>query len=68
MRIETTSRIFAATLQHRLEDVYGSGGIDPHILNLNTRWRWLFSFKTRKQSPTAGLGAFSLSGTQNPVP
>jgi hypothetical protein len=32
----------------RLEDVYGSGGIDPHILNLSTRWRWLLSLTTRE--------------------
>jgi len=28
------------------EDVVGSGSIDPHILNVSTRWRWVVSFTT----------------------
>jgi hypothetical protein len=28
----------------RLEDVWGSGCIDPHFLDLGTSWRWVVSF------------------------
>jgi len=28
------------------EDIVGSGGIAPHILNLGTRWRQVVSFMT----------------------
>jgi hypothetical protein len=27
------------------EDIWGSGGIAPHILNLRTRWKLVVSFK-----------------------
>jgi hypothetical protein len=30
---------------------WGSGGIDPHILNLGTRWRCLVSFTPRSLYP-----------------
>jgi len=25
----------------------GSGGIAPRVLNLGTRWRWVFNFRLR---------------------
>jgi hypothetical protein len=28
----------------RHEDVWGSGCIDPRVLNFSTSWRWVFSF------------------------
>jgi hypothetical protein len=31
-------------LAPRHGDVWGSGGIAPHILNLGARWRWVVSF------------------------
>jgi len=33
------------------EDIWGSGGITPHILNLDTRWRWLVWFKSQQLCP-----------------
>jgi len=29
------------------EDVCGSGGIAPRILNISARWRWVISFTPR---------------------
>jgi len=33
------------------EDVRGSGGIAPRILNLSTKWRWVVSFTPRPLYP-----------------
>jgi hypothetical protein len=33
------------------KDTYGSGGIAPRILNLHTRWMWVFSFTLRSYIP-----------------
>jgi hypothetical protein len=33
------------------ENVWGSGGIAPHILNHGTRWRWVVSFTPRLLYP-----------------
>jgi len=30
-----------------MKTYWGSGGIDPRILNLCTRWRWVVSFTPR---------------------
>jgi hypothetical protein len=35
----------------RHEDVLGSGGIAPRILNLGTRWRWVVGFTPRPLYP-----------------
>jgi hypothetical protein len=35
----------------RHEGVLGSGGIDPRILDLGTRWRWVVSFTPRPLYP-----------------
>jgi hypothetical protein len=35
------------TKHHATKTYRGSGGIAPHILNLDTRWRWVVSFTTR---------------------
>jgi hypothetical protein len=36
----------------RHEDVLGSGGISPRILDLGTRWRWVVGFTPRAALPT----------------
>jgi hypothetical protein len=35
----------------RHEDLWGSGCIDPHFLDLNTSWRWVVSFTHRPLYP-----------------
>jgi hypothetical protein len=35
----------------RHEDVLGSGGIAPRILDIGTRWRWVVSFRPRPLYP-----------------
>jgi len=35
----------------RHEDLWGSGGLAPHILNLRTRWRWVVRFMPRSLYP-----------------
>jgi hypothetical protein len=47
-----------------------SGCIDPHFLDLGTRWRWMVSFTprplyTRRKSPRYPLDR-RLGGTQSP--
>jgi len=36
---------------HAMKTYLGSGGTDPPILNLGTRWRWVFSFTHRPLCP-----------------
>jgi hypothetical protein len=49
----------------RHEDVLGSGGIAPRILNPGTRWRWVVSFTPRplyprSKSPPVAIGWYHL--------
>jgi hypothetical protein len=46
------------------EDIWGSGGIAPSILNLGTRWRWVIAFKLRPLHPPYQLDR-SLCGLQS---
>jgi hypothetical protein len=49
---------------HFPEDVFGNGGIAPHILNLSTGWRWVVTFMPR--GPT-GWGWVDLRPSVNAV-
>jgi hypothetical protein len=40
---------YRSTLRH--EDVWGSGSIGPHFLDLGARWRWVVSFRPQRFSP-----------------
>jgi hypothetical protein len=42
------------TLRH--EGIWGSGCIDPRILDLNTSWRWMVSLTPRPFTPGIGAG------------
>jgi len=44
-RLEMCIYMFRPNIRH--EDVWGSGGIAPRILNLCIRWRWVVSFTPR---------------------
>jgi len=35
------------TKHHAMKTYWGSGGIDSHILNFGTRWKWVVSFTLR---------------------
>jgi hypothetical protein len=41
------SLCFFITEQHTMKSYWGSGGTDPRILDLSTRWRWVVSFTPR---------------------
>jgi len=32
------------TKHHAMKTYWGGVGIEPHILNIGTRWRWVVSF------------------------
>jgi hypothetical protein len=44
----------------RHEDVLGSGGKAPRILDLGTRWRWVVSFTTRPLYPQGKIPWYPL--------
>jgi hypothetical protein len=39
------------TKYHAMKTYWENGGIDPHILDLGTRWRWVVSFTLRPLYP-----------------
>jgi hypothetical protein len=39
------------TKHHAMKTYWGSGGIAPHILDLDTRWSWVVSFTFRQLYP-----------------
>jgi hypothetical protein len=43
-------------------DVWGSGCIDPHILDLGVRWRWVVSFTPRPLYPQGNIPVFKVQG------
>jgi hypothetical protein len=52
-----------------MKEYWGSGGTDPRILDLGTKWRWMVSFTTRPlyaqgKSPCYPLDK-RLGGAQN---
>jgi hypothetical protein len=56
---EQKDRIKVASVLNQVprhEDVWGSGGIAPHIPNLGTRLRWLISFTPRSLHPPGKTG------------
>jgi len=46
--------------KHHATKTYGSGGIDPRILNLGTRWRWVVCFTPRPSYPRRKIGRYPL--------
>jgi hypothetical protein len=36
--------VLSLTEHHAMEAYWGSGGTDPRILDLGSRWRWMVSF------------------------
>ena len=63
---DTFSKAFLIRIKHRYIKTWGSGGIDPFILNPDTKWRWVVSFlpwpltpgdhlKRGRAPPTSGL-------------
>jgi hypothetical protein len=42
---------FLLTKHHATKAYWGNGGIVPRILDLGTRWRWVFSFTARPLYP-----------------
>jgi hypothetical protein len=67
---------------YAMEDIWGSGGIAPHILNLGDRWRSVVSFTSQplcpwKKSPRYSVDRLGVpqshslccgKGEENPVP
>jgi hypothetical protein len=55
----------------RHEEIWGSGGIAPRILNLGTIWRWVVSFTPRLLYPRGKRPQYPLDrrlgGTQSPA-
>jgi hypothetical protein len=43
----TCPRAFFLNEHHAMKQYWGSGGIALHILDLGTRWRWVFSLTSR---------------------
>jgi hypothetical protein len=43
---------------------YGSGCIDPHLLDLGTSWRWVVNFKPRPLYPQINSPRYSLQSKQ----
>jgi hypothetical protein len=54
LRIGSSDRllwIWCWTKHHTMKTYWGSGGIAPCILDLDTRWRWVVSFTPRPLYP-----------------
>jgi hypothetical protein len=51
MKVKVKLSLWFLTEHHAMKAYWGSGGIAPRILELDTRWRWVVSFTPRPLYP-----------------
>jgi hypothetical protein len=56
-------RVSALNQAQFQEGTWGKRGINPRILNLGTRWRWLSNFSLQHHKPHGGFPVINCRGS-----